>query len=149
EDKGLVESQPQSGYFVRRQPKALFPLPSVAPLQLVEQEARIDYLLRQMRFESQDSAFISFANAVPPTSQLPLKTIKRAIQQVSRDLDGSYLGYDAVGGYPPLRKAIAQRAWTWQGVLREEELIITNGALEAVGFCLRAVTRPGDTVVVS
>ena len=32
--------------------------------------------------------------------------------------------------------------------LADNELIITNGAMEALNLCLQAVTQPGDVVVV-
>jgi DNA-binding transcriptional MocR family regulator len=47
-----------------------------------------------------------------------------------------------------LRQAIARRSFTWGGALHADELVITDGATEALNLCLRAVTRPGGTVLV-
>lgn len=150
EDKGLIQSRPKTGYFVKRQHKNLLPLPSPPRLIMDEQEVNMDRLLYQQKSqEAGETHYTSFGDAVPSVNVLPLKTIQRALQKVSRDTSGSYLRYDHPAGYLPLRKAIAKRAWTWQGVLHEDELIITNGTLEAINFCLRAITKPGDTVVVS
>lgn len=36
----------------------------------------------------------------------------------------------------------------WKGSVHANEIIVTNGALEAIFCCLKAVTQPGDTVLV-
>src|SRR5690606_18665736 len=42
-----------------------------------------------------------------------------------------------------------RRRYALQGVpLAGDELVVTNGAMEALNLCLQAVTRPGDIVVV-
>jgi len=47
-----------------------------------------------------------------------------------------------------LRQALRRR-YALQGVpLADDELVVTNGAMEALNLCLQAVTQPGDVVVV-
>jgi DNA-binding transcriptional MocR family regulator len=41
-----------------------------------------------------------------------------------------------------------RRSLAWGGPLAGEEFVITNSCTEALGLCLRAVTKPGDTVAV-
>jgi DNA-binding transcriptional MocR family regulator len=48
----------------------------------------------------------------------------------------------------PLVRAITRRALEWGYPLAAEELVATNSCTEAMMLCLRAVTRPGDTVAV-
>ncbi len=75
-------------------------------------------------------------------------TVKRAIQQTSRDITGSYLGLESRNGNKELRDEIAKRSLTWKNLTHSDELIITNGTTEAILCCLMAVTKPGDTVLV-
>jgi DNA-binding transcriptional MocR family regulator len=98
--------------------------------------------------ESPAKPFISFANAIPDQQLLPVTSIKRAIQEALRDPGAKYLAYEDPKGNLALRRAIAKRASTWGALLDAEDLIITNGATEAINLCLRAVTQPGDTVLV-
>jgi DNA-binding transcriptional MocR family regulator len=51
-------------------------------------------------------------------------------------------------GSDPLRKQIGLRYIGTGFAVAPEEIIVTNGALEALNLCLMAVTRPGDVVAV-
>ena len=47
-----------------------------------------------------------------------------------------------------LRREISRRSLDWGCHLSSEELLIVNGATEGVHLALRAVTKPGDTVLI-
>lgn len=147
-DKGLVVSMEKSGYYVNDHLYKKLPLPKALPVSLSERSVHIDQLLQKLRFDSTNKAFVSFANAVPDNRLLPFNGIKRAIQQTSRDISGSYLSLESRHGNEALRKEIAQRSLHWKGFIHIDELIVTNGAAEAILCCLRAVTKPGDIVLV-
>src|SRR5258705_431342 len=51
-------------------------------------------------------------------------------------------------GAESLRRQIARRSLDWGGHLTPDEIISTSGGTEALGLCLRAVTKPGDVVAV-
>ncbi len=55
---------------------------------------------------------------------------------------------DMSPGNPQLRRQIALRYMVGGLMLPMEELLITNGALEALNLCLQAVTQPGDLVAI-
>jgi DNA-binding transcriptional MocR family regulator len=147
-DKGLVISREKSGYFVNATPGKKMPLPKALPVSLSERSVHIDQLLQKLPFDNMNKTFVSFANALPDNRLLPFNGIKRAIQQTSRDISGSYLGLESRNGNKKLREEIAKRSLLWKGITHADELIITNGATEAILCCLRAVTKPGDTVLV-
>jgi len=148
EDKGLISSRERSGYFVRFSSREQLPLPKTMPFALSERTVQIDALLQKLRKEGTGRNFVSFANAMPDHRLLPFNSIKRAIQQGSRDLSGSYLAVEDPSGNHRLKEAIARRSFTWNGLLQADDLVITNGAIEAINLCLKAVTEPGDTVLV-
>jgi DNA-binding transcriptional MocR family regulator len=148
QDLGLITAREKSGYFVMYRPPASSALPRTIPVSLSEQAVHIDGLLRKLHKEKPGKRFISFANALPDPRLLPFNRIKRAIQQISRDVSGSYLALADAEGNRELREAIARRSFTWGGSLHADELVITDGATEALNLCLRAVTRPGGTVLV-
>jgi hypothetical protein len=47
-----------------------------------------------------------------------------------------------------LLRQLILRSVGWPGPLSASELVITNSCTEALALCVRAVTRPGDTVAV-
>jgi DNA-binding transcriptional MocR family regulator len=51
-------------------------------------------------------------------------------------------------GHLELRRLIAQRYAPFTHRIGTEELLITNGCIDAVSLCLRAVAKPGDTILV-
>ncbi|TWJ02399.1 DNA-binding transcriptional MocR family regulator [Mucilaginibacter frigoritolerans] len=147
-DKGLVVSREKSGYFVNDNQGKRLPLPKALPVSLSERSVHIDQLLQKLRTDGNSRDFVSFANALPDHRLLPFNSIKRAIQQNSRDISGNYLKLESRTGNQQLRQEIAKRSFYWKGATHADEIIITNGATEAILCCLKAVTKPGDTVLV-
>lgn len=147
-DMSLITAKEKSGYFVSYRPVQQPALPQTKPISLSEQTVHIDNLLHKLRKEKPGKDFISFANALPDHRLLPFNSIKRAIQHISRDTSGNYLELEDPRGNYTLRETIARRSFSRGGVFHADELVITNGATEALNLCLRAVTLPGDTVLV-
>jgi DNA-binding transcriptional MocR family regulator len=56
--------------------------------------------------------------------------------------------YDVPAGSLVLRHEVARRLMEAGCALNPNELIITNGATEAMYLSLQAVTQPGDTVAI-
>lgn len=147
-EKGLIVSKVKSGYFVQDISGKGKPLPEVIPVSLSAKDVHIDRLLQKLPHDGTDKQFVSFTNALPDNRLLPFNSIKRFIQQTSRDASGSYLGLENRYGNKQLREEIAKRSLPWKGYLHADELVITNGALEAIFCCLKAITEPGDTVLI-
>ncbi|KPH14393.1 PLP-dependent aminotransferase family protein [Chryseobacterium sp. ERMR1:04] len=147
-DKGLIISKEKSGYFVNDRPSEILPLPKALPVSLSERSVHIDQLLQKLSFDSLNKTFVSFSSSLPDNRLFPFNSIKRVIQQTSRDISGSYLGLESRNGNKNLREEIAKRSLLWKGLIHADELVITNGTTEAILCCLKAVTKPGDTVLV-
>jgi DNA-binding transcriptional MocR family regulator len=147
-DKGLVISREKSGYFVARKSSAINELPKSITTVISKQKVNINRTLEKVTHENQGNIFISFFNAVPVLDMLPFNAIRRSLQNASRNLQGSHILYESTKGNEKLRELIAKRSFHWNGNLNGEDIIITNGTLEAINICLRAVTRPGETVIV-
>ncbi|WP_046246487.1 aminotransferase-like domain-containing protein [Hymenobacter terrenus] len=147
ENKGVLEARPRSGYFVR--PRAHpAPAPSAPTLSATTgAEVRISEQLAAV-LEAQAGHHAPFAVAVPSLALLPVARLQKAVTKVLRAAAGPSVGYELTVGNALLRRQIAQQAPRWGGTLTADDLIITSGCLEALNLCLRAVTRPGDTVAV-
>lgn len=147
-DKGVIVSKEKSGYFIKDISGKEILLPKVMPVSLSAKSVHIDSLLQKLLQDNSSKKFVSFTNALPDNRLLPFNSIKRFIQQTSRDVSGSYLGLENRYGNQQLREEIAKRSLPWKGSLHADELVITNGALEAIFCCLKATTQPGDTILV-
>ena len=149
EDKGLVAGKERSGFVVLRTSVSSVNLPKQAENNTLAQKIAIGKVLQEVSFpDSENKSYVSFFNAVLHPDLLPFNALRRSLQQASRDLTGQHLQYEPAAGNSRLRTEIARRSFLWQGNLSADDVIVTNGALEAVSLCLRAVTKTGDTVLV-
>ena len=147
EDGGWVEARPQSGYFVRHRNPA--PPEPEAPRETEAAAAEITTceLVKKMLRATSDTRLLNLSVAVPGRELLPTRAIERAMGQVLRHNPGTSAGYDMPPGCLQLRVEIARRALEAGDAFSPDDILLTSGGTEAVNLCLRAVTRPGDTVV--
>lgn len=148
EDRGLVEARPQSGYFVRHA-SARRAQPSVRSTP--EEAVPVDVSQRLMRVlqTGVKPGVAPLSAALPSPALLPLAALQRLYGGVARRhpklLEGSsHINMDE----PALVRQLVLRAVGWAGPQAASEFLITNSCTEALGLCLRATTRPGDTVAV-
>ncbi len=145
EDAGVIEARPQSGYYVKRAARPVEePAASKPPQRALEVE--VNALADVMMAAAQDPKMITFGSACPNGDLFPLERIRRVLSSRARR-DRHALGrYGLPPGTEALRRAIARRALEWGCRIDHRNLVVTNGCMEALNLCLRAVTRPGDTV---
>jgi 2-aminoadipate transaminase len=86
---------------------------------------------------------ITFARGAPSLDIIPVDDLRAAAQAAFEvDPKGTF-SYGTAGGYGPLRDWIAER----HGVDREQ-VLATNGSMQADAFLFQLEVRKGDTVVV-
>jgi DNA-binding transcriptional MocR family regulator len=154
EDRGLIEARPQSGFYVRpkhsrRVADALSPMePEMLRLPLRASAVKGDdaELLRTQTAGTISS--IALGMALPSPEFLPIDTISRHLARAVRYQPEAAGRYELSPGFKELRVRVAQRAMDCGCSLGPDEIVITNGATEALALALRAVTEPGDTVAV-
>ncbi|HBR06532.1 MAG TPA: PLP-dependent aminotransferase family protein [Desulfovibrio sp.] len=148
ERKGVLESRPRSGHFLRQGRERLqAPAPRQAPAQeprAVNRQA----LIREVLTVVGDRGLLPLGVVAPDERLLPGAQLARILGQVLRDEPAASLNYTPVTGLPALRRQIAFRAQDWGAEVRPEEVLVTSGAIEALHIALRALTRPGDAVLV-
>ncbi|MGG1947960.1 PLP-dependent aminotransferase family protein [Trinickia sp. NRRL B-1857] len=83
---------------------------------------------------------------VPALARFPLSAWKRCLDRAVRDAGVAGLSYGNPQGELALREAIMRHLAVARGVRCEpEQIVITEGAQEALACCVRLVTNPGDT----
>jgi len=149
EARGLIESRARSGYYVAARPPRLPPEPESASRP--DGDSRpVD--VSELVFEVLQSAMqrdlVPFGSAFPSPLLFPLPKLGRAIAAAAQDLDPWSTVDDLTPGQAELRRQISLR-YLIDGIdVRPEEIIVTNGALEALNLGIAAVTKPGDAVLV-
>jgi DNA-binding transcriptional MocR family regulator len=91
---------------------------------------------------------VPLGSAFPSPLLFPLQRLYRSLAQGMRGLDPWRTVADLAPGNPELRRQISLRYHIDGIEISPDELVITDGAMEALNLCLQAVTRPGDAVVI-
>jgi 2-aminoadipate transaminase len=86
---------------------------------------------------------ISFARGAPSLDIIDVEGLKAAAAEAFQSDPGGMTGYGTAVGYPPLRKWIADRHQ-----VAPEQVIVTNGSMQADAFLFDALVQDGDSVIV-
>ena len=148
ESQGLIEARARSGFYVRAARRATRPVPRPATPSDQARPVAISELVFELLGTTRDADVVPLGSAFAAPHLFPFAELARSGARAMRKLKASQITGALTAGDPGLRQALRRR-YALQGVpLGENELIITNGAMEALNLCLQAVTRPGDVVVV-
>jgi DNA-binding transcriptional MocR family regulator len=148
ENKGIVEARPKSGYFVRFSPDQYPKIPvSVVPGPVIK-KANVEEMIRTVYKTLSDEKVIRLSVSSPSAELIPEAKLNKAMMEALRKSPTSCTQYEQVQGNVELRKQIAKYAFNWNGNITEHEIVTTQGCMEALVFCLKAVTEPGDIVAI-
>ena len=146
EAQSLIESKPQSGYFVSQLPYQKLPLPEVSKPSLVSNNKEPEELIRKVYATMGRNDLTLFSIGVPAGELLPIAKLNKEIIQATRQLKDSGTAYEQLQGNEHLRRMIAARALSWGGSFHENDLVTTAGGMNALAFCMMALGKPGDTI---
>ncbi|AQX14158.1 GntR family transcriptional regulator [Elizabethkingia meningoseptica] len=144
--KGLVTGIPRQGYVVTKriqQTDEPHPVPAPVPRDPVFRE-NIMLTSDQTRY----SEFAPLNAAAPSGLFMPQKLILRTMQSVIREKGSALLRYYPANGSEELRDLLSRRSARHGALINPDELLVTDGALQALYIALAATTNPGDLVAV-
>ena len=147
ESRGLIHCRPRSGYYVnlRKGPQA--PEPHTATPTSESRPVAISDLVFEVLGSTRDVGMVPLGSAFPSAQLFPLDKLAKSLTPQMRSLAPAQLTGHLTAGDEKLRRQIALRYGTSGYRLEPGELVITNGAMEALNICLQAITQPGDLVV--
>ena len=148
EGKGLIESRPKSGYYVRFNHRRFPDVPRMQEPEPINNETTVREMIVKVYHSIAATDLIDFAHAIPDIKLLPAAKLNKSVVHALRNTRNNGIGYEHFQGNIELRKQIAKLAFNWGGKIRPEEVVVTSGCIEALVLCLRAVTKPGDMVAV-
>jgi DNA-binding transcriptional MocR family regulator len=148
ESMGMIEARPKSGYYVKILPARLASAPEVKPPLKKIRQVNVSQMIAMIYENMQEEGVLRLSLSAPPINLIPMAKLNKSMAEAIRKSPNGNINYENVQGNISLRKQIAKQAFSWGGNITENDVITTQGCMEALVFCLRAVTRPGDTVAI-
>ena len=148
ESKGLIEARPQSGYYVKYSGQNGLDLPTCCKPAEEAVPVSLDDIISSVYKDLRLPSLIHFSISSPDYSLLPTAKLNKAVVQALRNSADSCLNYEDFQGNEILRQQIGKLSFNWGGTLGESDVVVTNGCMEALSLCLKAVTKPGDAVAI-
>lgn len=147
ESRGMIHCRPRSGYYVNLRKGLQTPEPHTAAPAAESRPVAISDLVFEVLGSSRDMSMVPLGSAFPSPHLFPLDKLAKALTPQMKSLAPAQLTGHLTAGDEPLRRQIALRYGTAGLRLAPDELVITNGAMEALNLSLQAITEPGDVVV--
>lgn len=149
ETQGLIYAKDRSGFYVN----AVFnTLKSPNQTEKIAQETTVevsDFIFSILK-TLKDPSMIQFGSAFPSPSLFPIADLSFCMNKAMQNIIHSPndLISDVAMGNSELIRQIELR-YLLSGIpLQDNELVITNGAMEALSLSLQAITKPGDLVAI-
>ena len=151
ESRGVLESRPQSGYFVStRMGAAGVHSDELRTSRPIAVSATVDVsrlVLSTLRSIGADDA-VPLGSPYPDPQLFPYEKLNRYASAVGRKRSLWGVTNALPPGTPELVRQIARRYLENGMAVDPNEIIVTVGATEAINLCLQAVAKPGDVIAV-
>ncbi len=148
ETMGLVEARPKSGYYVNPVALQKLKVPRFEKVSYPPKKVKLSSMINSVISAISNPHLLPFGSTVTDPALLPFKFFSRTLKELSHSELKSMISYSLSEGYPELRRQITLRTVGVMDQITPDDVIVTNGCMEAVALSLLAVTRPGDTVAI-
>lgn len=147
ENQNYIVAVPQSGFYVKKQPRPLTEQATIGPCDLNPQQVSLCRIYGAYQNLGRCTPEVSLGIAALNPQFWPVDKIGAVFQKILRDRKNEAYNYMMAPGFIGLREQIARIGLASGLDLSPEEIVITSGCHEAVFLALQAVCKPGDTVV--
>ncbi|MFK7925900.1 MAG: PLP-dependent aminotransferase family protein [Bacteroidia bacterium] len=147
EAKGLVEARDRSGYYVAYRSAQRKPLKNntnIAPPDIRQLDTRT--MIKQLEGVRSQADIQKLSMAVPDPTYLPAARLSKCMQDALRQYRDESLQYAPPAGILALRRLISAQLLSWWPSGRPEDVLITQGAMEGLSLCLRALCKRGEVI---
>ncbi len=149
EARGLIRARERSGYYVSAAARSRPPEPElISSPASISRAVDVSQLVFDILESSKTRDVVPFGSAFPSPLLFPLSRLAKSMASEVQHMDPWSTVDDLTPGNANLRRQIALRYLADGIQIHPDEIVITNGALEALNLCLQAVTRPGDAVII-
>jgi DNA-binding transcriptional MocR family regulator len=148
ENRGKIESRPQSGYYVKTRFWRPPAEPEISRPPTTSTKVSLgDMVLRFMQHVAPHD-MVPLGAAVPAPELLPMAALNRLAASIARRAPKSAIAYDIPPGNERLRTQVARHMFDAGCELGPDDIVTTSGGQESIGLCLRAVARAGDVIAI-
>jgi DNA-binding transcriptional MocR family regulator len=145
EDRRLIESRSKKGFFVSSGPRRRRCSDnSAVALEQADGPTTHDALNGMDNLPG----VVSFGTALCGEALFPAGALARCIAATVRRHSALLSTVSFSPGAQRLRNSLASHAANWNCQLEADDLLVTNGCVEAFSLCLQTVGKPGDAVIV-
>ncbi|MEW6990448.1 PLP-dependent aminotransferase family protein [Colwelliaceae bacterium 6441] len=148
ERQGCISARPQSGYYLKaKQARTLLPMKAKWAC-CIPTEVSCRSLIERVydAVHVPDTVALGISN--PINAHPPDKALARLMRSVLSRVSEKAVSYGPVNGDAKLRLTLALR-YQEQGVdVNHQDMVITNGAQEALSIALQCVAKRGDIIAV-
>lgn len=148
EDRGFIRSRPQSGYYVCQRHERDVSVPQKSKPRGKPRKVQLANTVETIFGYANRPGIVRLGVANPGTDLLPVKALTRALRKISAAHLEDAVDYCMPPGEIGLRRQIAFRSADIDTMIDADDIVITNGATEALVVSLQAVAKPGDVVAV-
>ncbi|MDB5279411.1 MAG: GntR family transcriptional regulator [Ferruginibacter sp.] len=148
EGKSLIESRPQSGYYVSNSFRKKMAMPEASRPVSTPVVKTVTDIFENAFNNASEKSFTVFSRGVPAVALLPIAKLNKGMLQAVRSLPGGGTMYEPLQGNEKLRTQVARWSFNWKGTLSEKDILTTAGCISAISYCLMALTKRGDTIAV-
>ncbi|MBN7796102.1 PLP-dependent aminotransferase family protein [Parahaliea mediterranea] len=148
ENRGMIRSRPRSGYFVCSQPQQAVPRSKSSPHTLKFTDVDVSELVFSVLGSLRDPDIVPLGSAFPNPTLFPMSRLARSLANATRTMDLHSVVAHLPEGNQDLRRHLVQRYAIANVQVPLEEVVITDGALEALNLCLQAIAKPGDLIAI-
>lgn len=146
ERRGLIEARPQSGYYVRAQLGSTLAEPEMTRPVGASTSLDVSEFIFDILAAVKNPAVAPLGSSFASPGLYPLKKLGSRLARAARHLDPHATVTDLPPGNADLRRELAKRYLARGVAVPMDEIVITNGAMEALNLCLEACTQPGDLI---
>jgi DNA-binding transcriptional MocR family regulator len=149
EKRGIVEARQKSGYYVKPLLHQILPSPKLKRYRAVPKKVTINNLASSIVESMGDPGILRLGGTVVDPELLPYKQLMASLKSIPAKRFKDLLTlYENPMGSVNLRRQIAKRTLPVSHRATPDDIVITNGCIEAVSLCLQAIAGPGETIVV-
>lgn len=147
ERRGVIESRPQSGFYVAG-PVATEEVRPETEVQAKPAPIHIPDLVADLFEAAASDKYVLLGAACLSPELHPNEAVARITRSVLRTHIDVNAKYEFTPGYLPLRQQISKRLLRTGHKVAASDVMITNGALDSLYIALRAILKPGDTILI-
>jgi DNA-binding transcriptional MocR family regulator len=148
ENKGLIISRARSGFFVSSTLRGILATKSAEKYIPLPNQVSLNNLIGNIQRNISTFGLVNFSIVAPVNEQLPISAMSKCIREALKDINGQSFQYPLIEGHPRLVEQIVRRTFDWDATLAMDDILVTNGCIEAINLCLDAVAKPGDIIIV-